>query len=107
MKLFWHKIKKLFSLIYSRVNSRFAQQYFTAYAKKEVLNIANDVVVKGTIKFTDKRQVVIGKKVVIGKNCFFQSEGGIYIEDGAVIGNNVKIYTAPAEFDLKNMTAAT
>lgn len=39
------------------------------------------------------KNIVIGKKVFINSGCRFQDQGGIMIEDGALIGHNVVLAT--------------
>lgn len=45
------------------------------------------------------KNITVGKKVFINSGCKFQDHGGIYIDDGALIGHNVVLATLNHSFD--------
>ena len=45
------------------------------------------------------KNITIGKKVFINAGCKFQDQGGILIDDGALIGHNVVLATLNHNFD--------
>lgn len=44
------------------------------------------------------KNITLGKNVFINSGCYFQDQGGITVEDGALIGHNVKLATLNHDF---------
>ena len=47
------------------------------------------------------KNITLGKNVFINAGCKFQDQGGIYIDDGALIGHNVVLATLNHDFALE------
>ena len=75
----------------------------TAYHKpEEIISIMSELTGKEVDPsftlfppfYTDfGKNITIGKNVFINSGCHFQDQGGIYIDDGALIGHNVVLAT--------------
>ena len=48
------------------------------------------------------KNITVGKNVFINMGCKFQDQGGIFIDDGALIGHNVVLATLNHELDPEN-----
>ena len=75
----------------------FFYTYFTAKAKEEIVQLMSELTGQKIDEsfgmfppfYTDcGRSIHIGKNVFINAGCKFQDQGGIYIENGVMIGHN-------------------
>jgi hypothetical protein len=106
-KLLKHKVKKGCQIVLTCFSRSYKQKYYTelAYSKLQCAGIG--LIVKGRIKVSDWNQLIVGKNVTIGSGCTFLSDGGIYIEDNAEIGNNVFMSTLLGKLQVKELGYST
>lgn len=100
-----YKIKRIKEKILCLLSSQYARTYYSARYVNEIQNCGKPFEAKGEIFISDKRQLVAGAHVSIGKGCHFVSDGGIYIEDGARICDYVKINTLTGNKPFASLSA--
>lgn len=79
--------------------------YHTAEEIREIFSkiigkLIDETVVIFPPFYTDcGKNITVGKNVFINMGCTFQDQGGIFIEDGALIGHNVVLATLNHDFN--------
>lgn len=82
-----------------RIGMELNNQYHTPEEIREIMGRLTGKKIDDTFRlfppfYTDfGKNITIGKEVFINSGCHFQDQGGILIEDGALIGHNVVIAT--------------
>lgn len=69
------------------------RQAWTWYFSKKISNMDETSRILGYIHITDYSKLHLGRHTRIGKNCYFFSNGEIYIGDGSILSRNITIYT--------------
>lgn len=95
MHLFMHKISREAIKITSQMNSSY-------HTSDELRNLMSELTGRNIDKgfglfppfFSDfGKNIHIGKNVFINSGCKFQDQGGIYLDDGVLVGHNVVLCT--------------
>ncbi|WP_161792063.1 DapH/DapD/GlmU-related protein [Acinetobacter sp. YZS-X1-1] len=69
------------------------RQAWTWYFSKKIKNMHNTARILGFIHITDYSKLYLDKYTRIGKDCYFFSNGEIYIGEGSILSRNITIYT--------------
>lgn len=69
------------------------RQAWTWYFSKKITNMDETSRILGYIHITDYSKLYLSKFTRIGKDCYFFSNGEIYIGEGSILSRNITIYT--------------
>lgn len=79
--------------ILNQLKSQF-EEYESNQLLSKIKTKGSNIHIKGTVKITEPRSLILGNNVHIGDNCYFLTRAGISIGDNTHLSSNITLYSS-------------